>query len=121
MKRPLIFFLFLTVSLAPLAGECDSSIQIIEEKDQVMIKNVSDRPIRAYFIASKNSTATDGSETRTYSGRYSGKDSLDAGQSIEIGKPDVTSKELSVRYVRFADGWRCGEPPPAFDTEANVK
>ena len=95
------------------AAECDFAIRISEDKNkgQMVIKNISDRSIIGYVLTSVNSNQ-DGSPTRTYSGSFSGGDSLAPGQSMEIGKADTVSKELSVDYVRFGDGWRCGEAPP---------
>ena len=96
------------------AAECDFAIRIIEDKNkgQMVIKNISDRSIVDYVLTSVNSKSQDGSPTRTYSGSFSGEDSLASGQSMEIGKADTASKELSVDYVRFGDGRRCGEATP---------
>ena len=67
------------------------------------------RPSLALYFAKLtrvNSKSQDRSPTRTYSGSFSGEDSLGPGQSMEIGKADAASKELSVDYVRLGDGWR---------------
>ena len=95
------------------AAECDSAIQIIEKKGQLIIKNISGNPIVAYVLTSVNSKSQDGSPTRTYTGSFSGDSKpLGPGQSMELGKADTASKELSVDYVRFANDWRCGEALP---------
>ena len=86
-------------------------MRIVEGKGQLIIRNISGKPIVGYFLTNAQSKAQE-SATRTYSGRFTGEDSLGPGQSMEIGKADITSKELSVDYVRFADGWQCGEVPP---------
>ena len=82
----------------------------MEKNGQLIIKNISGKPIVAYVLTSINKSQ-DGSSTRTYSGKFSGEDSLGPGQSMEIGKADAAPKELSVDYVLLADGWRCGEAP----------
>ncbi len=112
MQTAALLCLSFGLSFAASAAECDSAIQIIEEKGQLIIKNVSGKPIVAYVFTSVNSKSQDGSPTRTFSGTFGGGDSLGLGQSMEIGKAEMAPKELSVDYVRFADGWRCGEAPP---------
>ena len=120
MRIAVFLYLFIALSFASSAAECDSAVQIIEEKGQLVIKNVSGKPIVGYFLSSVKSESQ-GSATRTYSGRFSGEDSLGPGQSMEIGKADIASKELSVDYVRFVDGWQCGEVPPEVRTTEPIE
>ena len=103
------------------AAECDSAVQIKERNSQLVIKNISGEPIVAYVLTS-HSKSRDGSATRTYSGTFSGEDSMAPGHSLELGEADSASKELSVQYVRLANDWRCGEAPPeASTTESTEK
>ena len=111
MRIAVLLCLSFGLSFAASVAECDSAIQIIEKKGQLIIKNISGKPIVAYALTSGNSKSQDGSPTRTSSGTFGGGDSLRPGRSMEIGKADIAPKELSVDYVRFADGWRCGEVP----------
>ena len=112
---------FGALTFALPAAECDSAVQITEKNSQLVIKNISGEPIVAYVLTS-HSKNRDGSATRTYSGTFSGEDSLAAGQSMELGEADSASKELSVKYVRLANDWRCGEAPPeASTTESTEK
>ena len=114
MRVAVLLCLTFGLSFVLSATECDFVIQITEDnkKGQMVIKNISDRPIVAYVLTSVNSKSQDGSPTRSYYGSFSGEDSLGPGQSMEIGKADAASKELSVDYVRLGDGWRWGEATP---------
>ncbi len=121
MRIAALLCLSFALSFALSAAECNSAIQIIEKKGQLIIKNISGKPIVAYVLTSVNSKSQDGSPTRTYSGSFSGEDSLGAGQSMELGEADAASKELSVDYVRFANDWRCGEKPPEVRAAESTK
>ncbi len=112
MRIAALLCLSFALSFALSAAECDSAIQIIEKKGQLIIKNISGKPIVGYVLTRVNSKSQHGSRTRTYSGTFGGEDSLGPGQSMEIGKADAASKELSVDYVRLGDGWPCGEATP---------
>ena len=111
MRIVSLLCLSFSLSFALSAAECDSAIQVNEKKGQLLIKNISGKPIVGYVLTRVNSKSQHGSRTRTYSGTFGGEDSLGPGQSMEIGKADAAPKELSVDYVRLADGWRCGEAP----------
>ena len=111
MRIAALLCLIFALPFTSSAAECDSTVQIIEAGGQLVIKNVSGKLIVGYFLTNAQSKSQE-SATRTYSGKFSGEDSLGAGQSMEIGKADIASKELSVDYVRFADGWQCGDAPP---------
>ena len=102
----LAVFLCLCCALPGFSQEaaCDSAAQIIDANGQLMIRNVSDTSILAYFIASHD-------RERTYRGTFTEGDSLGSSQSLEIGRADVAASELS-DYVRLADRWQCGEAPP---------
>ena len=114
MKMTVLVLLGFSLSLVVSAAECDSTIQISEDKshDRTVIKNVSGQAIVAYVLRGGKSNSQRGVTTRTYSGSFSGEDSLGVGESMELGGVEVASQVLSVEYVRFADGWHCGNVPP---------
>ena len=107
MRVAAVFCLCFTLSYASSATECDSALQIIEAKGQLIIKNTSDKPIIAYVLTNVKTKSQDRAPTRTYDGTFSDKDLLAPGQSMEIGKADIAPKDLSIDYVRFAGGWQC--------------
>ncbi len=114
MKIAVLVLLGFSLSLVVSAAECDSAIQISEDKshDRTVMKNVSDQAIVAYILRGGKSNSQRGVPTRTHSGSFSGEDSLGVGESMELGGVEVASQGLSVEYVRFTDGWHCGNAPP---------
>ena len=66
----------------------------MEKNGQLIIKNISGKPIVAYVLTSINKSQ-DGSSTRTYSGKFSGEDSLGPGQSMEIAPTRPTCGKFS--------------------------
>jgi hypothetical protein len=115
MRIAALFCLCFAVPYGLGAAECNSVLQVIKVKDRLVIKNTSENPIVAYSINSRESRSQDGSPTRTFEGAFGGEDSLGSGQSMEIGKADIAPTELSVDYVRFADGSQCGMAPSEQD------
>lgn len=111
MRMATFLCLSFALSTMQVTAECDSAIQIIEGESQLIIKNISGKPIVAYALSSVTKSK-DGSPIRTYSGIYSGADSLGPGQSLEIGKAGIAPRDLSVDHVRLSDGWRCGPKQP---------
>ena len=110
MRIVAVLCLTLAVSLILSGAECDAVIQVVREKKtgQMAVRNTSDKALIAYVLAG-GTKSKDGSPTRTFSGVFSGQDSLAPGESIEIGKAEPESSKLFVDYVRFVDGWRCGD------------
>ena len=108
MRTLILLWLTLLISAMALsAAECDSgAIRTAKVKDQLIIFNNSSKPIVAYVLATAESKSKDGSPIRTYSGVFTGPDSLAPGSSMEVGKAD--SRLASVDYIRFADGSTCG-------------
>ena len=76
----------------------------------IVVKNTSRSPIVAYVIAG-GGRSTDGSPTKVYSGVYSGRDALQPGKSVQldIRQGAVSPLNLTVDYVRLADGSTCGK------------
>ena len=101
--------LTLGASLILSGADCDAVIEVVREKKngQMAVRNTSDKPLIAYVLAS-GTKSKDGSPIRTFFGVFRGQDSLAPGESIEIGKAEPESTKLFVDYVRFVDGWRCG-------------
>ena len=50
MRIAVLLCLSFCLSFAASAAECDSAIQIIEEKGQLIIKNISGKPIVTYVL-----------------------------------------------------------------------
>ena len=102
--------LTLAASLILSGADCDAVIEVVREKKngQMAVRNIYDKPLVAYVLAN-GTKSRDASPTRTFSGVFSGQDSLAPGESMEIGKADPESSELFVDYVRFVDGGRCGD------------
>ena len=102
----------LGLTLSSLAGDCESTIQIQQEmrggKNQVFIKNISEKPIVAYVVT--NGTDAAGNPVRSFYGVFTAGDSLHSNASMELGSLSSTDKEakLVIDYVRFADGTSCG-------------
>ena len=80
------------------AAECDSAVQIKERNSQLVIKNISGEPIVAYVLTS-HSKSRDGSATRTYSGTFSGEDSLAAGAFFGTRR-STRGLERTIRQIR---------------------
>ena len=106
--RTSILVLTLLVSAMTLRGaECDpTTVRTAAAKDQLTIFNNSSKSVVAYVLATAESKSKDGSPIRTYSGVFTGPDSLAPGSSMEVGQAD--SRRISVDYIRFADGSTCG-------------
>ena len=108
MRTSTLLCLTLLVSVMALPGaECDSTtVWTATAKDQLTIFNNSSKSIVAYVLATAESKSKDGSPIRTYSGVFTGPDSLAPGSTMDVGKAD--SRSISVDYIRFADGSTCG-------------
>lgn len=108
IKITALVSLTLSLPLVLSAAECDSILQISDDESQcqTVIENVSARVIVAYVPdgAKPNAGSETSTHTRTYTGSFSVEDSLDVRESMEIGDSETGSPELSVAYVRFADG-----------------
>ncbi len=102
----------LGLTLSAFAGDCESTIQIQQEmrggKNQLFIKNISEKPIVAYVVT--NGTDAAGNPVRSFYGVFTAGDSFHANASMELGSLSSSDKEakLVIDYVRFADGTSCG-------------
>lgn len=104
MRLAILLFLCTLPCFAQGSG-CGSAIQIIEDSDRLLIKNISDQPLTAYRITKIN--LRDRKQVRTYEGNFTGGDQLRPGQTMEVGEAE-RPLQLLVDYVRLANGWQCG-------------
>ena len=110
MRIAAVLGLIIAGSLVLSGADCDSVIEVVRDGNdgQIAVRNISHKPLIAYVLVSA-AKSKDGTPIRTYSGVFSGQDSLAPGESMKIGKADPVSSKLLIDYVRFADSWTCGD------------
>lgn len=76
---------------------------------KISAKNVSGEPITAYVVAVRSA---DGSRSQTVRGRYTGRDAMTPGDTIDIGsykESESSSLRVFVDYVQLANGRAWGD------------
>ena len=104
MRTAALLCLSFGLSFAASAAECDSAIKIIEEKGQLIIKNISGKPIVAYVFTSVNSKSQDGSPTRTFSGTFGGGGFVRTG-TVYGDRQSGNGPKRTIRRLRPICGW----------------
>ena len=104
---------FCVTSIQSFAQSCDSAIEthtVTKHVHQMLrVKNISKQPILAYTIVVQPVKDVD-THRQILSGMFTDGSSWKSNESMKFDLPaDISSSfNISVDYVRRADGWSCG-------------
>ena len=105
--RIFVILLFSSITVATLnAAPCDASVVSVSGTNgQLALLNTSGKTIVNYVLLDSTQHAADGTP-RMYTGRFSADQGVKTGQSITFGSG--SPGQITIDYVRFADGSGCG-------------
>jgi hypothetical protein len=87
------------------AAQCDPSVVTVSGNAPLAMVNNSGKTIVNYVLVDSSQRTADG-KPRIYTGKFASSEGVQTGKSISFGSGSPS--QITIDYVRFADGSSCG-------------